>query len=637
MPKFEISMKQRIVIALLATVLISAILVGGFGQMRARNLVTERVESVELPNTLQRIRNKIDKEISVLEQATEQLARIPMVESFMLNGRPSSEEREIVELLKRMQKQYQLTNASVVDRETAHYWNQDGFLRVLNNDERDGWFFAFRSSGEQKSKSLYSEDNIPKLFINYQDLDGRVASGIGRSVKEFVDLLNSNKIGESGFVFLVDKQGTVKLHQNQSLLESASIASLYGSDVSRALLREGDFSLQTVTLEGGNYYLASSYIASANWYVVAQVPLSEVFAELDDALVALTIEVLVMSLLFGLGAAWLGGKMSRPLSDLAQTFSKLGESEANLEVELQQQKEKELKELQHGFNQFIHKIKQTILQIGQSSSQLKGVSESVATQASQVLELSQTQANKTEQVTAAVNQLDESVQTIADTAELAADTAEELKQVSYQGTQVSIKAKEAIKELTSHTAEVAESIDKLVEHAESIEGVLNVIKSVSEQTNLLALNAAIEAARAGEQGRGFAVVADEVRSLAKRTHDSTDEIGETILRLQEEVQKVVSLMATSQQKSSEGDEAVEQNEEALRDIETKIDNVLELNKKVASTTEQQAQMAHTIKENIDDIRADTDTFLSSSNKVSSSSIKLQELADKLDEMVSQYK
>ena len=340
MPNFEISMKQRIVIALLATVLISAAIVGGFGQLNARNLVTERVEQVELPNTLQRIRNAMDKEISVLEQATEQLANIPMVESFMHNGHPASQEAQIVELLKRVQHQYQLTNASVVNRETGHYWNQDGFLRVLQNDEFDGWFFAFRSSGEQKSKSLYTEDNVPKLFINYQDLDGTVASGIGRSVKEFVELLEGNRIGESGFVFLVDNTGTVKLHKDQSMLEKASLRSLYGNDVSSYLLREGNFALQKVKIDGSNFYVASSYIASADWYVVAQVPLSEVFAELDKALISLTIEVLVMALLFGLGAAWLGGKMSRPLSELAQTFARLGESEATLEVELNEQKER---------------------------------------------------------------------------------------------------------------------------------------------------------------------------------------------------------------------------------------------------------------------------------------------------------
>lgn len=632
----QLSIKHKFSLALIGALIFSTLLVGFLGQWQSRSLLTERIENVELPNVLQKIRNQIDKDISVLEQATRQLVNNPFIEQFMLNGHPKDQEVTVIKLLKEVQQQYDLTNASVVNRQTAHYWNQDGFLRVLQNDQADGWFFAYRESGQASSKSLYTEDGTSKLFINYQDLNGVVGSGIARTLKEFQALLDQNTIGRTGLVFVADGKGTIKLHENSSLIESASLSTVFGAEA-RQLMTKQAFSLLTLELDGSDYYIASSYIPSADWYVVAQVPVNELFTELNQALYEMLFGIILIAVIFGFLAVWLANKLSKPVVELAETFAKLGADEADLEVRLRAQSTKELRNLQTGFNSFIDKIKQTINQISSTSGELKDVSDNVSNQANSALELGRKQSHHTQEVSRVIEQLNASVHDIASYAEDATSTVGRLKTVSQQGTQVSGKAKEAIKDLNQHTLSVTNSIGQLAKHTESIEDVLNVIKGVSDQTNLLALNAAIEAARAGEQGRGFAVVADEVRSLAQRTHDSTDEIGATILRLQSEVKNAVGLIELSQQKSTESDQAVEQNEKILLDIESNIDEVMIKNKQVSRTTAEQTKLAEDVMRNLTEIHQEIAAFLSSSDRVAESNASLLNLSNKLDSLVSQYR
>lgn len=632
----SMSIKHKFALALISAVVLSTLIIGAISQLQSRALLTDRIENVELPNILQRIRNQIDKDISILEQAARQMVENPFIKQFMREGHPKEDEAAVVDMLKSVAEQYDLTNASVVNRESAHYWNQGGFLRVLQNDNLDGWFFAYRQSGQTASKSLYTEDEVPKLFINYQDVNGIVASGLARTIKDFQSMLNQNRIADSGFVFIVDGKGTVKLHKNSALLERATMSSLFGSE-SNQLINKQAFKLLELDVDGKAHYVATSYIPSADWYVVSQVPVSEMFSELNSTLLQMVFEIAIVSLLFGALAFWLANRLSRPIEELAQTFTRLGSEDANLEVRLNAQDSQELKDLQSGFNSFISKIKQTVNQISATSGELKDVSSNVASQADSAFALGKKQSQHTHQLSGMIDQLNSSVHSIASNAEDASVTANQLKSVSSEGTRISGRAKLAIKDLGKHTNSVSDSINKLANHTESIEDVLNVIKGVSEQTNLLALNAAIEAARAGEQGRGFAVVADEVRSLAQRTHDSTDEIGNTILRLQEEVKRAVALIEQSLQKSAESDEAVEQNEKILSEIGVSIDSVLNKNQQVAKTTSEQTVLAEDVMRDLSEIHAEIDAFLSSSDGVAESNASLLNLSNKLDELVSQYR
>lgn len=633
----KLSIKQKFTLALVVAVIFSSLLVGGISQWAARKVVAERLEQSELPNMLMRIRNQIDTEISVMQAATEQLATDDFILDWVERGFPPEEEAKLVNYLKKIQRQYQLTNASFADRQSARYWNQDGFLRTLQNDAADGWFFGFINSGQALSKSLYTEAGVTKLFVNFQMLDGRGLAGIGRTVDEMVELLNTNKIEQTGFVFLTDNKGMVKLHRDSKLLDKTDLARLYDQQTSNELLSKKSFSLREIDIDGVTTVVASSYIDSADWYVIAQVPRNEVFAVLDSARNQMLFWVLIVALGFALVAFVMAAQLTRPIQDLAKVFADLGKGDANLNVRLEQQASEELNALQQGFNAFVAKIQNTVEQVAETSEALRREASSVSETAQLTLEQGHQQSDRTTQVATAINQMSATVSEVAGSAASAAETADVLESSSVAGQRVVAQAKQSITALSDKVIAVGHVVNELASHTEAIGAVLDVIRGVSEQTNLLALNAAIEAARAGEHGRGFAVVADEVRTLAQRTNDSTEEIQATINRLQQEAERAVTAMSDSEQQANEGVTAVTETESSLHQIMDNISTMRDINNLVATATEQQSVVAGEITENVHQIQDQTNETLDASEGMAKASMQLQELAESLDKLVSGYR
>ncbi|MEZ9363151.1 methyl-accepting chemotaxis protein [Vibrio sp. ZF57] len=632
----SLSIKQKVVLGITFAVLASTVIVGAMAQQQARDVLSHRLIDIELPGMLERINGEIDREVSQLLLAAEQIASNEFIsDAIESTDRDPALENKLVKQLNNVRNQYQLNDASVANRQTAYYWNQNGFLRQLNQ-QQDGWFFGFTQSGQPTMVSMFQEANGEvKMFANYQQPSGLAMSGLSKSMDDMVNLLNGFKIENTGFVFLTDSQGDVQIHRERSRSDS-SLQQLYGPQASQLLNKSG-FNLITTESQGQELFVASLYVSSMDWFVIGVVPTGEVFAELDATAQKMLIMTAVVALVFILMGVVLANSITQPIKLLAKRFGDLGEGDGDLAQRIEVKGNDEIAQLSKGFNGFIEKIHESMKEVCSTSQALQVAAESVSSKAHITHDNSQEQRDQTLQVVAAINQMGMTISEIASNAATAAETATQASGNTEVGRSVVNKAKDAISRLAQDIESTGQVVEQLASTTQDIGSILGVIRDISEQTNLLALNAAIEAARAGEQGRGFAVVADEVRNLASRTADSTEEIQKMINQLQSDAKDAVTAMSAGKVITLEGVSASDEAVDVLSGISDRIVDITDRNTQVATATEEQSTVVHTINQNIEEINAINEVTTSTAEQLAEASQELRDLSSRLDKMVGLFK
>lgn len=354
---------------------------------------------------------------------------------------------------------------------------------------------------------------------------------------------------------------------------------------------------------------------------------------LSTITVAVTLSILIISLLFVIFTI---RSIIKSIRYLSQMFKSVCETK-DLTMRASLEGNDELTQVSLIFNDMLEAFQQTMQQVLASADQLNSMSANLSTITEQTSNRVLQQLSETEQVSSAIHEMTATVQEVAQNAGEAAAASQAADEEASLGQTVVEGNSRNISELMDEIGQTANVINDLSQESENIGSVLNVIRDIAEQTNLLALNAAIEAARAGEQGRGFAVVADEVRSLAQRSQQSTQEIKDIVDRLQQSAERAVSAMESGRSKAQTSVEHADSVRQSLNKIIASVATINQMNIQIATASEEQSAVSEEINKNIITINETVNETAGVSSETTEMSNSLAGLSSNMKEVIAQFK
>lgn len=350
-------------------------------------------------------------------------------------------------------------------------------------------------------------------------------------------------------------------------------------------------------------------------------------------------------LVMGIGGLLIGGILiyliSRnvvdPLCRTARYMREIAEGDGDLSKELPVDGKDEVAMLADGFNRFVRSVRDLVSQVSESVHSVGASAEDLATTAEHTSASIRNQQLETSQIATAMTEMSSTVHEVAENTAETARSAEKAEKQAERGQSVVSGAVASISGLVTEVQAASEIVQRVDSDTSRIGTVLDVIRGIAEQTNLLALNAAIEAARAGEQGRGFAVVADEVRSLARRTQESTEEIHDMIESLQGSVGDTVRAMESSATRAQESQDQADRVREVLQEITQSMDTISQMSAQIATAAEEQSHVAEDINKSVSNISLVAEQTAADAVKTSTSSTTLAGHAEDLVKLVGRFR
>lgn len=345
----------------------------------------------------------------------------------------------------------------------------------------------------------------------------------------------------------------------------------------------------------------------------------------------------VLTILLVIVALSVARNISFTANELRSSLSELADGHGDLNQRIEVLGDDELGRTALNFNKFMDTLTTAINGVMSVSQPLLDTSEKLVHSTEKVRRVTDQQSAQAAQTQQSINELIQSIDSISDSASAANTAAHETEQEAHNGLSAVTDTIANSKELNQQIGEAAEAVNDLAKGTGNVSSILDVISSIAEQTNLLALNAAIEAARAGEQGRGFAVVADEVRTLASRTGDATTEIRTMLDSLQNAAERSVKMMSQADEQASSNESRALKAGQALEEIQSKIANITLMNNQIASATEQQSSVAAQVADTIEKMNEGQKQVNASFTDLDDVSNRLHQASDRLVSATSQFK
>jgi methyl-accepting chemotaxis protein len=459
------------------------------------------------------------------------------------------------------------------------------------------------------------------------------AIGIDVTLSKLTDMVNKIKFGDEGYVMLVEDTGRILADsavQDNNFKKITDLSSDY-----KRLASTDDFA--EIEL-GGRTWFASIYTSEqSGWKYIGLKPTSEVFAATNVLEVSMFIISVILMTVFVFLGYWMTGVITKPMQRITEGMDEVAQGEGDLTKRMGIKSNDETGLMAKAFNQFISIVHTLVSEIRDSAIGVKEQADQASSLSSRLGAIADQQVNAIDQVSTAFNEMVATSNEVAKNCGETAAAADESQRYVQQGQGFIEGTAKSVDKLVSVIDDSNEAMAALVEQSANITSILDTIRGIAEQTNLLALNAAIEAARAGEQGRGFAVVADEVRTLAGKTAESTEEIDTLLSNLTNQTQNVSGKLANSIEHSRETVEATENTRKVFESIQASVSTIRDMTTQIAAAAEEQYQVGEEIQRNIVSINEEAANANESSVQLRDNSDALGQLSVELTGLVSRFK
>ena len=454
------------------------------------------------------------------------------------------------------------------------------------------------------------------------------------SLKGLTEIVQQIKLGESGYLILMENNGNVMVDPRDASHNFKQLASFGDGYAELAKAGKG---LVEVDL-GGVRYMANVYPdEKLGWTFIGLIQQGEVMQTTTRLTWLIGTIALVLAALFAVVGAAFAKLIVRPINSVTSGLEDIAQGEGDLTRNLDVRGRDETAQLASWFNQFLGAIRSLIQHIGSAASKILSTSSSSTRVSSDMAEAAGRQREAVDMVSTAFHEMVTTANEVARSCSQAAQSADSGQQQAREGQQQIDAAVNSVDRLSQEIEQSAQSIQQLERDSNAIQSILGTIRSIAEQTNLLALNAAIEAARAGEQGRGFAVVADEVRALAKRTADSTAEIDGLLGNLASRTAEVAEQMHASLEVSQQSVSRIGLARDSFGQIRESVDIIRDMNTQIATAAEEQHQVAEDINRHISQIHGDAQLVAELAQAARQDSESLAGLSNELDSLVRRFR
>ncbi|ROL72369.1 chemotaxis protein [Pseudomonas chlororaphis] len=529
----------------------------------------------------------------------------------------------------------------------AYLGSQDGsFIMRPESKMPDGydpraraWYKTAESTNGSALTEPYIDLATGQLVISIVDsvLKGGQRIGVvggDLSLQVIAETINALNFNGMGYAFLVSADGKILVHPDKNLVMK-TLKDVYPQDTPRI-----SSDLSEIQVDGQSRIVTFTQIkglSSVNWYIGLSVDKDKAYAALSEfrtsAIIATLIAVAIIIALLGM----LIRVLMQPLHVMTRAMQDIADGEGDLTRRLNIHNQDEFGTLGNAFNRFVERIHGSIREVSSATEQVNEVALRVVSASNSSMLNSDEQASRTNSVAAAINQLGAAAQEIARNAAQASQQASDARNLAEDGQQVVDRSIQAMHQLSEMISASSSNIETLNSKTVNIGQILEVITSISQQTNLLALNAAIEAARAGEAGRGFAVVADEVRNLAHRTQESAQQVQTMIEELQVGARESVGTMSTSQRHSLDSVEIANQAGERLNSVTQRIGEIDGMNQSVATATEEQTSVVESINMDITEINTLNQEGVENLQSTLRACSDLEQQASRLKQLVGSFR